>query len=129
MPEYVVQRLTLALNQRKIAVNGSSLLLLGLTYKPNTSDIRESPALVVAQNLARFGAQVRYVDAHVVDEEIANIAGTLGQVALTKEVLETSDAVVVLTDHDDIDYDFVAQHAHYVLDTRHRCRGPAVSYL
>ena len=67
MPDYVVQRLALALNKRKLAVNGSRLLLLGVAYKPNTSDMRESPALAVAQRLVRLGAEVRYVDDHVPD--------------------------------------------------------------
>jgi UDP-N-acetyl-D-glucosamine dehydrogenase len=129
MPDYIVQRLTMALNNRKTAVNGSKLLLLGLTYKPNTSDIRESPALAIAQRLARLGAQVSYVDEHVVEQDIENTDSVLVRVPLTEEALKTSDAVLVLTDHDDVDYQFVAGHASYVLDTRHRCSGPTVSYL
>ena len=65
MPEYVVKRLMVALNTRKLPVNGSRTLLLGLAYKPNTSDMRESPAIGVAQRLVRLGAEVRYVDDHV----------------------------------------------------------------
>ncbi len=129
MPDYVVQRLSMALNNRKTAVNGSRLLLLGLTYKRNTSDIRESPALAVAQRLARLGAQVSYVDGHVTEQDMETTESALVKVPLTKAVLKTSDAVLVLTDHDDIDYGFVAEHASYVLDTRHRCSGPTVSYL
>ncbi len=131
MPDYVVQRLVAALNRRQLAVNGSRLLLLGLAYKPNTSDLRESPALVVAQRLLRLGAQVRYVDDHVPDLNFER-AGTNGQLVkatLTTDELTAADAVVLLTDHDDIDYDVVVANAVYVLDTRHRCRGDVVEYL
>ena len=65
MPDYVVSRLTLALNRDKRAVNGSRVLLLGLAYKRNTGDIRESPGMVIAQSLRSLGADVRVVDPHV----------------------------------------------------------------
>ena len=131
MPEYVVQRLASALNRQKLALNGSRLLLLGLTYKPNTSDMRESPALAVANRLVRLGAEVRYVDEHVPDLDMNVAHGTDGlkRVSLDEQQLVAANAVVVLTDHDEVDYDFVAQHSRYVLDTRHRCRGEVVEYL
>jgi UDP-N-acetyl-D-glucosamine dehydrogenase len=131
MPEYVVLRLSSALNRRQQAVNGSRLLLLGLTYKPNTSDMRESPAFAVAKRLVRLGAEVRYVDDHVPQLDVAGdqTAAGLQRVALTEDELGAANAVVVLTDHDDVDYEFVAQHSRYVLDTRHRCRGDVVEYL
>jgi UDP-N-acetyl-D-glucosamine dehydrogenase len=131
MPEYVVSRLTAALNRRRLAVNGSRVLLLGLAYKPNTSDMRESPALSVAQQLLDLGAELRYVDEHVPDVNMAGAQfnGKPARVGLTPEELGAADAVVVLTDHDDIDYDLVAAHSAYVLDTRHRCHGSVVEYL
>jgi UDP-N-acetyl-D-glucosamine dehydrogenase len=131
MPEYVVSRLTAALNRRRLAVNGSRVLLLGLAYKPNTSDMRESPALSVAQQLLDLGAEVRYVDEHVpgVNMAGAQFNGKPVRVALSVEELSAAHAVVVLTDHDDIDYEFVAAHAPYVFDTRHRCHGSAVEFL
>ena len=131
MPEYVVHRLTAALNRRKLPVNGSRILLLGLAYKPNTSDMRESPALTVAQHLLRLGADVRYVDEHVPQVNIANADRNARppRATLTAAELAAAHAVVVLTDHDDIDYEFVASHAPYVLDTRHRCTGGVVEYL
>jgi UDP-N-acetyl-D-glucosamine dehydrogenase len=125
MPEYVVQRLTLALNRRRLAVCGSRVLLLGLAYKPNTSDRRESPAMAVAHGLLRLGAHVRYVDDHVTDID----ASGLVRAKIGEEEVHDADAVVLLTDHSDVDYDFVAAHARYVLDTRRRCRGDAVEYL
>lgn len=131
MPEYVVSRLTAALNRRRLAVNGSRVLLLGLAYKPNTSDMRESPVLSVAQQLLDLGAEVRYVDEHVpgVNMAGAQFNGKPVRVALTVEELSAAHAVVVLTDHDDIDYELVAAHAPYVFDTRHRCHGSVVEFL
>jgi UDP-N-acetyl-D-glucosamine dehydrogenase len=131
MPQYVVERLAAALNRRKLALNGSRVLLLGLAYKPNTSDMRESPALAVAQRLVRLGAGVRYVDDHI--PELEPLPGgadaQLIRGTLSADEVAAADAVVVLTDHDDIDYEFVAEHSRYVLDTRHRCRGGVVEYL
>ena len=129
MPEYVVRRLSTALNRRKLAVNGSRVLVLGLAYKPNTSDMRESPALNVVHRLSVLGAELRYVDDHVTEADVASQDGHLVRAELSESELAGADAVVVLTDHDVIDYDMVAAHARYVLDTRHRCRGEVVEYL
>lgn len=129
MPEYVARRLTLALNRRQLAVNGAKVLLLGLAYKPNTSDLRESPALNVMERLSLLGADLRYVDDHVTEADAASLGGHIVQAKLSPEELAAADAVVVLTDHDDVDYDLVTTHARYVLDTRHRCRGEVVEYL
>jgi UDP-N-acetyl-D-glucosamine dehydrogenase len=129
MPDYVVQRLTAALNRRQLAVNGSRVLLLGLTYKPNTSDMRQSPALTVARRLADFGAEVRYVDNHAAELGRAGADNHLMRAVLSPDEVAAADAVVVLTDHDDIDYGLVTAHARYVLDTRHRCRGAVVEHL
>ncbi len=131
MPDYVVQRLVAALNERGKALKGSRVVLLGLAYKPNTSDLRESPALVVARHLLRLGAEVAYVDEHVADIDLgrAGLEGSLAKVPLDEAELTGADAVVVLTDHDDVDYDLVASLARYVLDCRHRCRGERVEHL
>ena len=131
MPQYVVQRLTTALNRRRLAVNGTPVLLLGLTYKPNTSDMRESPALAVARHLVHLGAEVRYVDAHVPEPGRLGVGldGHIAQVGLTSAEIGRAEAVMVLTDHDDVDYNLVVEHARYVLDARHRCRGANVEYL
>ena len=124
MPDYVVSRLTLALNRDKRAVNGSRVLLLGLAYKRNTGDIRESPGVVIAQTLSALGADVRVADPHVPSEST-----TLRQVELTLHEVQQADAVVVVTDHDDFDYDMVRETARYVLDTRNRISGPQVELL
>ena len=124
MPDYVVSRLTLALNRDKRSVNGSRVLLLGLTYKPNTGDVRESPGLVIAQSLRSLGADVRVADPH-----LSSDAADVRHVELTAEEVQQADAVVIVTDHDAFDYDMVLQRARYVLDTRNRIRGPRVESL
>ena len=117
MPDYVVRRLTIALNRTKLAVNGSRILVLGLAYKRNTSDARESPALAVADRLLALGADVQAADPHVV-EGYPN--RRIGRVDATPAELAAADAVVLLTDHDGFDYDAVPRHARFVLDTRRR---------
>jgi UDP-N-acetyl-D-glucosamine dehydrogenase len=117
MPDYVVRRVTEALNRRRQAVNGSRILLLGLAYKANTGDDRESPAVVVAERLLSLGAEVRVADPHVVAD---HVHGSVERVELTPEELAAADAVILLTDHDAFDMEMVRTHARYVLDTRRR---------
>ncbi len=126
MPDYVVRRVSVALNRRRLAVNGSRILLLGLAYKRNTSDARESPALVVADRLLALGAEV-----HVVDPLVAegHVDARMARVELSAQELAGADAVVLLVDHDAFDLDLVVAHAGYVLDTRHRLSGPQVEHL
>ncbi|MFN8035802.1 MAG: nucleotide sugar dehydrogenase [Acidimicrobiia bacterium] len=126
MPDYVVRRVSDALNRRRMPLNGSRVLLLGLSYKRNTGDARESPALNVAQLLLAAGADVRAADPHVDD----GLDLAVRRVELDADELRGADAVVVLTDHDDFDLDAVAAHAPLVLDTRHRVpAAPNVEYL
>ena len=124
MPDYVVSRLTLALNREKRSVNGSRVLLLGLAYKRNTGDIRESPGMVIAQSLSSLGADVRVADPHV-----PSGTTSLHQVELTRDEIQQAHAVVIVTDHDSFDYDMLREHARYVLDTRNRISGPRVELL
>jgi UDP-N-acetyl-D-glucosamine dehydrogenase len=126
MPDYVVRRLTHALNRQKKAVNGSRLLLVGLAYKKNTSDDRESPALVIAQRLLDLGAEVRAADPHVVEEHVDS---RVLRVDATEEEFAAADAVVLLTDHDAFDLEALNSHARYVLDTRYRLHGAGVEQL
>jgi UDP-N-acetyl-D-glucosamine dehydrogenase len=127
MPEYLVRRLVAGLNREHKAVNGSKVLLLGLSYKKNTGDARESPAMVVADRLLALGADVRAADPYVLAEQMDQ---RIVLVDLTPEELTTADAVIVLTDHDSYDFELVGDHAHYVLDTRRRVgRGPNVEHL
>jgi UDP-N-acetyl-D-glucosamine dehydrogenase len=126
MPDYVVRRLVMALNRRKLAVNGSRILLLGLAYKRNTGDARESPSDAVAQRLLALGADVRAADPHVVEE---HVDPRVLRVDATPDELAAADAVVVLTDHDAFDFDAVVAHSRYVLDTRHRIAGERVEHI
>ncbi len=99
------------------AVNGSRILLLGLAYKRNTADARESPALAVAERLANLGAEVRAADPHVVE----GLQGCrAARTEATDDELSAADLVVVLTDHDEFDYEKVANRSRLVLDTRRR---------
>ncbi|AGZ40614.1 nucleotide sugar dehydrogenase [Actinoplanes friuliensis] len=127
MPDYVVRRLVGALNEQRKAVNGSTVLLLGLAYKKNTGDARESPARRVASLLLDMGAEVRAADPHVIED--AHVDQRVQRVALTEDQLAAADAVVLLADHDAFDLDFVTRHARFVLDTRHRLTGPTVESL
>jgi UDP-N-acetyl-D-glucosamine dehydrogenase len=127
MPDYVVRRLVVALNRKRQAVNGSRVLLLGLAYKRNTGDDRESPAVVVAERLLALGAEVRVADPHVRQD---HVHGRVERVEVSPEELSAADAVVLLTDHDAFDLEAVRTHARYVLDTRRRLMpGERVEYL
>ena len=117
MPDYVVTRVALALNGERKSVNGSRVLLLGLAYKANTGDARESPAVAVAERLMAMGADVRAVDPHVTE---SHVDPRVARVEATADELRSADIVVLLTDHAVLDYDAVAQHAGYVLDCRRR---------
>jgi UDP-N-acetyl-D-glucosamine dehydrogenase len=117
MPDYVTRRITMALNRQRRSVNGSRILLLGLAYKRNTGDARESPAMAVLDQLLDLGADVRAADPHVGDH---NAPARLVRAEVTPEELAAADLVVLLTDHDEFDYGVVAEHARCVLDTRHR---------
>ncbi|MEH0421049.1 nucleotide sugar dehydrogenase [Streptomyces sp. B21-083] len=128
MPEYVARRISDLFNERRRSVNGSRILLLGLAYKKNTSDARESPALRISQLLLDMGAQVRAADPHVV--ESLPVDSRLVRVELTPDELTAADVVVLLTDHDSFDYELVAEHAPFVLDCRRRLSsGPTIEVL
>ena len=117
MPDYVVRRLVVALNRQRKALNGSRVLLLGLAYKRNTGDARESPAVTVADRLLAMGAEVRAVDPHVVE---GHVTDRVLRVQLSDDELQAADAVVLLTDHDEFDLERVSALAAFVLDTRNR---------
>jgi UDP-N-acetyl-D-glucosamine dehydrogenase len=127
MPDYVVNRLMAGFNSRGLPVKGMRILLLGLAYKKNTGDARESPAVRVAQLLADMGAEIRAADPHVV--EATAVDAVVTRVDVTPEELSASDAVVLLTDHDAFDFDSIAKHAPYFFDCRHRLAGSNVETL
>jgi UDP-N-acetyl-D-glucosamine dehydrogenase len=116
MPDFVVEKVAHALNDDRKAVKGSRVLVLGIAYKRDIDDMRESPALDVMRLLEQRGAEVAYHDPHVPTfrEEGESHTG----VALTAEELQRADAVVIVTDHRAIDWQFVVDHAAVVVDTR-----------
>ncbi|HEX3542047.1 MAG TPA: nucleotide sugar dehydrogenase [Acidimicrobiales bacterium] len=128
MPDYVVQRLMIGLNTKQRALSGSRILLLGLSYKANSSDARESPAIGVANRLVALGAVVAAADPHL--DATFELEG-VRRVDLSREELAMADAVVVLTDHDAFDAELVLSNATYIFDTRHWLREPRgnVEYL
>ena len=127
MPTYVIDRLRQALDARFAkGLNGSRILILGIAYKKNVDDIRESPALIIIEMLDEAGAQVDYHDPFVpeilVTRQHRQLAGRRS-VSLELEALANYDAVVVLTDHDCIDYEAVLRHSRLVIDTRNAMGG------
>ncbi|MFJ9468769.1 nucleotide sugar dehydrogenase [Streptomyces caniferus] len=127
MPAYIVKRLTDALNRKGLPVNGSRILLLGMAYKPNTGDTRNSPTITIARLLAGHGAHVEIVDPHADDPVGLDVRAHYSQ--LTANNTATSDAVVLLTDHDAFDLQLIENHAPYVLDCRARLSGVNVERL
>jgi UDP-N-acetyl-D-glucosamine dehydrogenase len=127
MPDYVVQRATAHLNNVRKAVNGSTILLIGLAYKPNSGDARESPAIAVANRLAELGASLRAVDPLIPADHVP--AG-IEIVECSEAEVTGADLVIVLTDHDVVDWPLLEKHAEKVLDTRNRLRhAPGVDTL
>ncbi|MBN2083389.1 nucleotide sugar dehydrogenase [bacterium] len=116
MPDYVVTELMDQLNERQLALNGSKILILGMAYKENISDIRESPALDVVSLLMAKGAEVCYHDPHVpscrVDGRI------MENQELTDELLKSVDLAVIITAHEAIDYERVVKLAPQVFDAK-----------
>jgi UDP-N-acetyl-D-glucosamine dehydrogenase len=117
MPDYVARRLMVALNRQGKPLSRSRVLLLGLAYKANTGDAREAPAMIVADRLLSLGAEVRAADPNVLE---GRVDGRVVRVDATPEEVEAADAVVILTDHDDFDFEMIRRRAGYVLDTRGR---------
>jgi UDP-N-acetyl-D-glucosamine dehydrogenase len=126
MPDYVVRRLTMAMNRAKKSVNGSRVLLLGLAYKPNTGDARESPATLVADRLLALGANVRAADPHLIEVQVDN---RIARVEATVEEAASADAVILLTNHAEFDLPALAKAAPYFLDTRGCVNGDSVERL
>jgi UDP-N-acetyl-D-glucosamine dehydrogenase len=126
MAEYVVRRVVHSLNQQQKSTNGSRILILGLAYKANTGDDRESPARAVVGQLLGDGADVYVVDTHVTRD---HFDPRLHMVPLSRGEVRSADLVVILTDHDDVDYAMVVDQASAILDTRHRVNGARVEHL
>ena len=125
MPAYVVRRS----NWSGSPTEGGrrlTVLVLGIAYKKNTNDARETPADPIIRGLRDLGAEVVVHDDHVGPNVLDLVAE---RVALTDSEVARADAVVLVTDHDDVDYDLVAAHGTYVFDTRRRMHGDTVELL
>ena len=122
MPAFVVRKLADALNQEKKALNGSRILVLGVAYKKDIDDLRESPALEIIHLLQERGAEVVYHDSfcpEIQDDGHTAIRGLpMRSVELTDQALQDADATVIVTDHSSVDYSQVTAHARVVVDTR-----------
>ena len=117
MPEYCAERAMNILNEHKKAMNGAKVLVLGVAYKQDIDDYRESPAIRVIDSLRKLGAQVSYYDPFVPEYRHGG-AVEKGLPTLTVQALEEADLVMVTTAHTAVDYDFVARHADLVFDTK-----------
>mgnify|MGYP001382653134 CR=1 FL=1 len=121
MPQYVVDRVLKALNTRKKSLNGSKVLVVGLAYKPDVDDVRESPSFVLMDLLDSYGAQVDYYDPHVSvigeTREHAHWAGK-ASVGWNSETIAGYDALIIATNHSEIDYGEIEEWADLIIDTR-----------
>lgn len=117
MPEYCAERSAKILNKFKKPLNGSSILVLGIAYKQDIDDYRESPAIEVINELEKLGAIVDYYDPYISEyKEYGHIKKGLKN--LTKEVILNADLVLVTTAHTNVDYDFVQQNSKFIFDTK-----------
>ncbi|MDH5527841.1 MAG: nucleotide sugar dehydrogenase [Nitrospirota bacterium] len=121
MPDYVVHKVGEVLNQSGMALRGSRVMILGVAYKKNVDDVRETPAAVIIERLTALGAEVSYSDPHVpVFPHTRKHQLDLKSIPLSKESLSAVDVVLLVTDHDRIDWDLVRNHAPRIVDPRGR---------
>jgi UDP-N-acetyl-D-glucosamine dehydrogenase len=119
MPEYVVGKTVKALNERRKALRGSKVLVLGIAYKKNVDDMRESPSVEVMELLRDAGADVAYSDPHVpMFPRMREHSFNLSSVELTPEAVAGFDAIVLTTDHAKFDYDMIRDNAQLIIDSR-----------
>ena len=124
MPYYVVQRVMEALNNRKKSINGSTILLLGIAYKKDVDDPRESPSFKLIELLQEKGAEVHYNDPHIPQlKPVRKYSYSLKSTELTAETLASMDCILVATDHSAYDYQFILDHADLIVDTRNAFNG------
>ena len=116
MPHHVVDRIADGLNSQKKPLKGSKILIVGVTYKKDISDIRESPAFMIINSLIEKKAKIQYHDPLVPSLTIDRLS--LNSIDLTKESISSSDCIVIVTDHTVLDYKLIAENANLVLDTR-----------
>ncbi len=120
MPEYVITRLAEFLNDRSKPIKGSKILLLGVAYKKDVDDPRESPSFILMEELLKRGAELSYNDPHVprLPKMRHHDLPEMASVELSPEILTAQDCVLIATDHSAYDYEFIVKHSNMVLDTR-----------
>lgn len=124
MPKYVVNKLVRALNEKGKSLKGATVLALGIAYKRDVDDMRESPSVFVMELLRDWGADVSYSDPYVpVFPKMREHSFDLCSIELTAESIAKFDAVVLLTDHSAFDYDMLREHARVLVDTRGKYRS------
>ena len=116
-PAYVVDRAMHILNKYKKSINGANVLVLGVAYKQDIDDYRESPAIKVIEELQKVGACVSYYDSYIPTFKDGNISMT-SEKELTKDLLDSQDLVLITTAHTNIDYNFVADNSKVIFDTK-----------
>ncbi len=122
MPEYCMERASGILNRYKKSLNGSNILILGVAYKQDIDDYRESPALEVIDILKEMGVNIKYFDPYISEYKYKGEIYQ-GEKELTKELLEVADLVMITTSHSKVDYDFVQQHAAFIFDTKNAMKN------
>jgi UDP-N-acetyl-D-glucosamine dehydrogenase len=124
MPDYVIHRLIIALNERGKALKGAKVLVLGLAYKPDVDDMRESPSIHLIEKLKELGAVVAYNDPYIPKTPRQREHDLqMESLELTKQNLAAHDAVIISTNHSDYDYARIVKHSKLVLDARNACAG------
>lgn len=125
MPNYVVTRIAEALNRHRKPIQGSRIAVLGIAYKPDVDDARESPSCVIMEALLERGAEVSYNDPHIptMPPSRNHNLPTFESQALTRDYLVSQDCVVIATHHSEYDFDFVVGNASLVVDTRNATRN------
>ncbi|MBN1884673.1 MAG: nucleotide sugar dehydrogenase [Candidatus Krumholzibacteriota bacterium] len=123
MPRYVVQRVSESLNERGKCLKGSKICIMGLSYKNDIDDTRESPAYDIIRLLDRMGAVLSFHDEHV--SRLDEMEGMIERIDFTPERIAATDCVIVVTGHTDVDYDLLVKNAPLVFDTRNALKGRA----
>lgn len=130
MPDYVVSKVAAGLNAQKKSINGSRILVLGIAYKKNVDDMRESPSVILMEKLRDLGASVAYTDPHIAHfPKMREHHFDLSSVALSAETLASYDCIVLATDHDRFDYALIKAHARLIVDTRGKFLEPSAHII
>ncbi|WP_159947192.1 nucleotide sugar dehydrogenase [Rhizobium sp. 18065] len=126
MPDYVISKITSALNAVRKSIAGSKILVLGIAYKKNVDDMRESPSVALMERLRDLGAEIAYSDPHIpAFPKMRDHSFDLKSVSLTAETLASYDCVLLATDHDRFDYEMISKHSQLIVDSRGRYLEPS----